>query len=232
MAQIINTIFLEPFKGFLGKLAAFLPNLFTSLVLIITGVILAWILRPIIVAILRFVKIDALAEKLGIKHALNKGGIKEPLSHLSGRFIVWIVIISFLIMGLDALKISAVEDLLRTFLFYLPKVIGAAAVVIVGYMAGNFLGRAALIASVNAGMAIAGLLGKFVRFTVFAITVSMALELLGIGKETVLIAFAIVFGGVVLALALAFGLAGKKPAEKYIEQKLEEKGENDDIHHI
>jgi small-conductance mechanosensitive channel len=109
----------------------------------------------------------------------------------------------------------------------------AAVVIVIGYLTGNFLGRTALIASVNAGLAISSLLGKFVKYTVFFIALSMALELLGIGKDTVLVAFAIVMGGVVLALAIAFGHGGRAAAERYIEKRLKEKEEEkDEIEHI
>ena len=61
---------------------------------------------------------------------------------------------------------------------------------------------------------------------------TMALELLGIGKDTVLIAFAIVFGSVVLALSLAFGFGGRDAAKDYIDRMLKEKKDENDISHI
>lgn len=107
----------------------------------------------------------------------------------------------------------------------------AAMILLFGYILSNFFGRAALIASVNAGIKVSGLIGKFVKFTVFMLAVTMALEQLGIRKETVIIAFAIVFGGIVFALAIAYGLGGKDMAKDYMEKRLfkEEEEEKDDI---
>jgi hypothetical protein len=100
-------------------------------------------------------------------------------------------------------------------------------------MLGNFLGRAALIAAVNAGMRISGPIGKGVKFLVYFIGVSMALEQLGIGRDTVLVSFGIVFSGLVLALSIAFGLGGKDVAREYLEKRLKEKNqEGDDIRHL
>jgi hypothetical protein len=76
------------------------------------------------------------------------------------------------------------------------------------------------------------LLDQFVRFTVFIIATSMALELLGIGENTVLIAFAIVLGGVVLALSIAYGVGGKDAAKDHIEKMLKQKKDKDEITHI
>jgi hypothetical protein len=232
MENFLNSVFAVPCKNFLEKLSDFLPNLFTSLVLIIAGLVMAWLVKTILVKVLRFLKVDALSERTGVAQVLGRGGIKDPLSGLTGRLLYWMVLISFIIMGLDALRVPAVNELMKSFFLYLPNVIVSAVVVVFGYIISNFLGRAALIASVNAGVRVSGLIGKLVQYAVFFLSVVMALELLGIGKETVLVAFAIMFGGLVLALAIAFGLGGKEMAKDYIEGKMKEKGERDEIEHV
>jgi uncharacterized protein YneF (UPF0154 family) len=87
---------------------------------------------------------------------------------------------------------------------------------------------------VNAGNRFAGLVARFVKYAILLLALTMALEQLGIGKETVVIAFAIIFGGVVLAFAVAFGLGGKNIARKYLEKQFKEKVKTDDdeIHHL
>lgn len=234
MENILDKVFLEPFKGFTAKVAQFLPSLLTGLVLIITGLVVAWLLKVVCTAAAQFLKADTLSEKTGLSQALQRAGIKDQPSKLLGRAVYWVVLISFAIMGLDAVKVPAVEQLLSEFFLYLPNMIVAAIILVVGYLVGNFLGRAALIASVNAGLFTSRLVAKFVKYGVFAVALSMALELLGIGKDTILVAFAIVFGGVVLALAIAFGQGGRAAAEKYIEKRLQRKDEEgkDEIKHI
>jgi hypothetical protein len=227
----MDKVLIEPLHKFVSKIAGFLPNLLIGIMLIILGVLVAWLLKVIITRTSQFLKIDRLSEKIGITQILQKSGMMESLSGLIGGTAYWVILVSFIIMGLDALRIPAVEKLLSEFWFYLPNVITAGLIVIAGYLLGNFLGRAALIAAVNAGLPVSGLLGKFVKFTVFIMAATMALELLGIGEDTVLIAFAIVFGGVVLALSIAFGLGGQDAAKDYIEKMREKKGE-DDIQHI
>jgi glucose-6-phosphate-specific signal transduction histidine kinase len=228
----MENIFIEPFEKFMVILGDFLPTLMTGIVIVIVGALIAWILKTVFYRIAVIMKIDSFSERLGVVQILQKGGFKEPLSKLVSRLIFWMVLALFIIMGLDSLKMPAVENLLSEFLLYLPNVILACIVVFVGYLLGNFLGRAALIASVNAGLSFSGIIGKFVKFTVFVMTATMAMELLGIGEETVLVAFAIVFGGVVLALSLAFGLGGRDAAKAYIEKILSERKDEDDIHHI
>lgn len=228
----MENLFLEPFKDFAHKVAGFLPNLLSGIIIIILGICIAYFVRKALTRVSLFLKVDRLSEKTGVEQVLKRGGIRSTLSGVIGQVAFWIILISFMIMGIDALKMPAAENMLEAFWRYLPNVIASAIVIVVGYLLGNFLGRAALIASVNAGLALSGLIGKFVKFTVFIMSATMAMEMLGIGQDTVLIAFAIVFGGVVLALAIAFGFGGRDAAKDYIDRMLKEKGSEDDISHI
>lgn len=228
----MNTLFIEPLQRFTERITAFFPNLLISIILILIGAILAKLLKALVTRVSIFLKVDMLSERFGMIQVLQKGGIKEPLSKLIGQAMFWMIFISFIIMGLDALKVPAVENLMTEFLLYMPNIVLAFIVVFIGYLLGNFFSRAALIASVNAGIMFSGLIGKFVKFTVFIMAATMALELLGIGKDTVLIAFAVVFGGVVLALAIAFGLGGRDAAKEYIDKMISDDKDEDEIHHI
>ncbi len=232
MHTIVDTLMLEPIRGFVQELLEFLPRLLSSLVLVLCGLLAAWLLRTICVWLIRSLQGDALSEKVGLAPALRRLGISDPFSRLTGRIVYWLVLLSFLVISLNALRVPTVEDLLSRFFLYLPNVVLALLILTLGYLVGNFLGRASLIALVNADVSIASFLGRFVRITVYIIATTMALELLGIGKDTVLVAFAIVFGGIVLALALAFGIGGHRAAGEYIERKLREEKEKDEIEHL
>lgn len=228
----MKNLFIEPFQRFIERVAGFLPNLLTSLIVIVAGLVIAWLLKAVVARVSGFLKVDVISEKVGITQILQRSGIKESFSGLVSRVVYWIVLLSFIIMGFDALRMPAVENILEKFLLYLPNVVLAGIVIFLGYLLGNFLGRAALIAAVNAGFTAARLLGKFVKFAVFIIAACMALELLGIGEHTVLIAFAIVFGGVVLALSIAYGLGGRDAAKDHLEKMLKQKQDEDEITHI
>jgi hypothetical protein len=200
--------------------------------LFIVGVVIGWSLRAISARIFRTLKLDRFAESLGLKEVLNKGGIKDPLSDLLSKIIGWIIIITFTIISLKTLAIPTVEGLLERFLLYLPNVFAAALILFLGYLLSNFLGRAALITSVNAGIRVSGLIGRLVKMTIFILAVTMSLEQLGIGSSTIVVAFAIVFGGIVFALALALGLGGRDIAKEYLEKKLKSEEKKDEINHL
>ncbi|MEW5745170.1 MAG: hypothetical protein AB1805_07025 [Nitrospirota bacterium] len=228
----VERFIIEPAERFLEKVALFLPNLFSSLLILAVGACAAWLTKHIVLRILRMMKLAELSERSGVEGLLLKGGIREPFAAVAGRLAGWLVFSIFILISLSTLTVPAVERLLERMLLYLPNLFVALAIVVIGVLLANFFGRAALIASVNAGLAMAGLIGKTVKLAVFLFTLSVALEQLGIGKETVLLAFGILFGGVVLALALAFGLGGREAAQSYIEKKLFSEEERDDIHHL
>lgn len=230
--NIFQKVIIEPFNRFLDKVVQFLPNLLISILILIVGVVLGMVLKRIFLRVFKTIGLDNISTRSGLLELLRKGGIEEPVSVLLSRLVGWITIVIFVVISARQLHIPAVERLFESLLIYLPSVFIAALILLLGYMLGNFLGRAALIASVNAGIKISGLIGKFVKFTVFILSGTMALEQLGIGRGTIIIAFAIIFGGVVLALALAFGLGGRDIAKEYLEKKLLKEEEKDDIEHL
>lgn len=230
--NIFQRIIVEPFEKCYEKLLYFLPNLFASILLLIIGIFLAAIIRIIFQKFFKTIKLDKFLERSGIVEALSRSGIKESLSVLISKIIGWIIILTFLIVSMQNLRIPTVEQLLEKFFLYIPNMFIAAFILIIGYLLSNFFRRAVLIASVNAGIRYSGLLSKFVKFTVFILSCTMALEQLGIGRETIIIAFAITFGGVILALAIACGLGGKDIAREYLEKKMKEDNKGDGINHL
>jgi hypothetical protein len=235
MHNILEKIIIEPFDRFIERLQEFLPNLLSFILILFTGIVLGLIFKTIFLRFFRAIKLDKFSERSGMVETLKKGGVKEPVSLVLSKLIFWLTIIIFFIMSLRSLSVPVIEQILGSFILYLPNVLIAAVILFFGYLLSNFLGRAALIAAVNAGLKISGLIGRFVKLTIFLLAVTMALEQLGIGRETIVITFAIIFGGIVFAVAIAFGLGGRDIAKEYLEKKLKgEEGEEekDEISHL
>jgi len=225
-------VIIEPFERFFEKVLQFLPDFFSAILIFAFGIVLGFILRAISLRLFRTIKLDKFSERLGVIELLRKGGIKDSVSVLLAKVIGWITIVIFAVISMRELEIPTVERLFESFLLYLPNVFVAALILLFGYLLGNFFGRAALIASVNAGIKISGLIGRFVKFTVFILSGTMALEQLGIARGTIIISFAIIFGGIVLALAIAFGLGGRDIAKEYLEKKVKGEEKKDEINHL
>ncbi len=232
MEEIIERLVIEPLRRFADKAMEFLPNLVPAVVILLIGFAAGWLAQVILKRLFTVIKLDAFSERTGLMGVLEKGGLHEPFSRLLSRLIGGLIVFVFFLASLNNLEFGIIQNLIERLLFYLPNIFIALIILVLAYMLGNFLGRAALIAAVNAGMRISGLIGRSVKFLVFFLGLSMAIEQLGIGRDTVLVSFGIIFSGLVLAFAIAFGLGGKDAAKEYIEKRLKEKEPDDDIRHL
>jgi len=228
MKNFIDRIVTQPLRDVFEKLVAFLPNLLTGIVVFIIGLLIAWLVKLLAVRVIRLLKLDSAFARSGVADALQKMAVKDTPAKLIGRMFFWLVTIIFFVLSLSVMKVPVIDQLLEKFLLYLPNIFVALIILAIGCFLGNFLGRAALIASVNAGVRLSSLLSKGVKTVIMLFAVAMSLEQLGIGRSTVIAAFTVVFGGVVLALALAFGLGGQEQARRLIEKRFKKEGDKDE----
>jgi len=145
------------------------------------------------------------------------------------------VFVFFAFMGVDALDLPATANLMSAILGFLPDIFAAIIVALLGILLANFSAEAVLIAAVNAQIQGARLIANMVRWAVVIFTGAMVLDQLGIAKEIVIAAFSIIFGGIVLALAIAVGLGGRNIAKEALERRLRRENTektDDELTHI
>ncbi len=234
MKAFVDKILVQPLREVFQKLAAFAPSLLTGIVVFAAGLFLAWLVKLLVVRIFKILKIDAACTRSGVTEALQKMAVKDSPAKLVGRMFYWLVAFIFFVLALSVMRVPVIDQLLEKFLLYLPNIFVALVVLAIGWFLGNFLGRATLIASVNAGFKAAGPLSKGIKGIILLFAFVMAFEQLGIGRGTVIAAFEIVFGGAVLALALAFGLGGRDLARTFLEKRFKKNGntDSDDLKHL
>jgi hypothetical protein len=208
--------------------ADFLPRLIVMLAIVVVGWIIAFLLKSIFRSVMRWVKLDRLSEESGASHVLQKAAL-PALTELLSRSLFWLSWLAFMLVGVSVLGISSLQDQISRFFLFLPQVFVALLILLVGMLAANFFSRAALLAAVNAGYPSPRMLSGTIRLVIVAMAVSMALEQVGLATHTVLMAFSIVFGALMLGLAIAFGLGGRDLAEgvlkRYFVEKKKENGE-------
>jgi hypothetical protein len=139
----------------------------------------------------------------------------------------WVVWAAFMLSGLEALGLSGTEDLASGFVLLLPRLVVGIIILVVGLIAANFAWRATLLAAVHADLPSARLLSAGVRWLIIALTVSMALEQIGVAETILLTALAIAFGGVMLGVAIAIGIGGGPVARRLIERQFRESPKNE-----
>jgi hypothetical protein len=233
MNDVWGEAMVEAFRDMMKRVALFLPKLLALLSFILLGVIVGLAIKAVLQRLLKAVRIDVLSERWGIQAALARAGFKQPLSQVAGRLAFWTVFVMFVFMGVDALDLPATAGLMGQLLSFLPSVVAAGLLLLVGVLLGNFFAEATLIATVNAQIQEARLIANLVRWGIFLFTAAMVLTHLGIAKEIVVAAFSIMFGGVVLALSIAVGLGGRNIARDALERRWRKsEEERDEIAHL
>lgn len=232
MTDFLNLI-QEPLRDVFQKFFKFLPNLLAMLIIILIGIIAARVVRAVLLRILKAVNFDSWSDRMGLTSVMRKGDLWAKPSAAVGAFVFWLLLIVAFMAGLDALQVRAIDSLIAQFVLYLPRVFSALLILVFGYIVTGFIGRAVLISAVNRGYHFSRLLAESVRLLLVALFVAMALEQLQVAPSIVVAAFSIIFGGIVLALAIAFGVGGIEAAKRIIEKERENKDESkQDIEHI
>src|SRR5687768_1142305 len=226
MSQEIANALLESWGNFATAFVRFVPRLVAAIIIFAVGFVVALLVRRGIQWLLARLGADRLSLRVGASEMLRKA--EMPTAEvLVAKIVFWIVWIGFIVSAVDTLQFEPFQGLVDEFFRFVPRFLVALLVLAIGFLVGNFLWRATLLASVNAGLPGARLLSGLLRVLVIVIGVAMALEQLGLATAVVLTAFAITFGALMLGLAIAFGMAGRDAAKQLLEQQLHAKRERD-----
>lgn len=203
------------------RLLAIIPGLLVLLTLLAVGLLLGWLVRLVVSRLTLVVGVDRLFERWGLAPSLRRAGIVRQPSDVLGLVCFWAIFILFASVGVDALALPGAPGATALLVSFLPPLFAAALILLVGWLVANFLSQGVLIAAVNARLPEARLLARGVYWSVLLFAAATALTHLGIGKEMVVVAFGITFGGLVFAVALAFGLGGRSLARHILERRLQ-----------
>jgi hypothetical protein len=200
-------------------LAAVIPRVLAMLTLLGLGLVLGWVAGNVIARIAKAARLDERSRAWGLTAALGRGGIARPPSQVLRLVVFWGTFVIFATMGIESMALPGMPGATGLLMGLFTRGLAAVLILVVGMLTANFLGHAVLVAAVNAGVPEARLMARTTRWGVLLFTVATALTEVGIGRDMVLIAFGITFGGLVLALALAFGIGGRTLARRILESR-------------
>jgi len=223
-----ENLIVDPIREMLTRIMAYLPVLLGALIILIVGWIVAKIIRSIVNGVLKVVRFDALADKAGISEVLRKGDLKITARKVLSDLVYWLIIIMVLVMVANALGLPKASDVLSNLFAYVPKVIAALLVLVVAMFLASFVSGIVRIAAGNANLPKPDLLAGISRWAIIIFAVTISLAQLGIAPLLVTTTFNIILGGIVLALALAFGLGGKDTAARYLEELKKKRSQKQD----
>ncbi len=234
MPPTTQTASLPSWQQVQQNLAAIFPHLVGSLVVLVLGIVLGVLVGRVTWRLLRRTDIDRRAANAGIASSLATVGVVST-ARLLARLLQAFIIFSSTIVALYLLDWRLASGLAERFLLYVPHLAGGLLILAGGLIVSRFLSRAALIAAVNREIRSARMLSDLTRIGVMALTVAIAFEQAQIGQTTVLVAFAIVFGGLTLAAAIPLGLALRDVSARWLAEQFAptrpEKTEHDVFQH-
>jgi hypothetical protein len=202
---------------FLTRSASLLPGLVALVLALVVSLFVAWVLAVIIRRVLVGMHFDEHLVRWGFPASADSVH-PNPVSRLVARAIGLLVVLAGFLIGLAAFDSEWTTLFARRTLEYIPNLLGALLILLIGSVVARFLARSVLIGGVNMNLQYARLLSVGVKWMVLVLAVAMALEDLRIARSIVELAFGILFGGIVLALALAVGLGSKDLVSKSLER--------------
>ena len=211
-------------SAFATKVGAFLPDLLWALIILIVGWLICKIARRIVSRVLKLCQFDILAARSGVSRALSRGGIQLTPADIVSLLIFWFLFLIVIVAALETLHLPEVTETLKAVFLYIPKVVAAIVVLILGLYLANLLETITRASCANAKLQQADSLGRVAYYATVVFVVAAILQLLQIAADIVKWAFVSVFGAVCLALALAFGLGGREVASRHLDRWLEKKG--------
>jgi len=203
-----------------STIAGFVPTLISALIIWIIGWFIARSLRWAATKVLKAVQFDDLADRLGINEFLGKGGMKHKASSLIATLIYWIIMFTVLVMVFNTLGLEVVSDLLNKVILFIPNIIVACILLVVGMYLAEFVSGLVAGALKGGNFSSPDMVAKIAYYAVMFLTVTLALNQLNIGDGIIDNIVQIVLGALGIALALAFGLGGRDWAKKQIDNYL------------
>ena len=220
----VNDALRQSASRLLTGIASVLPGFVAMIVAVLVAVLFGWAIRALLLRMLRGVRFDERVEHLGFTMVTELSPSRSP-AMLVARAVFWLVLLLGLLVGFAAIDPQRTSVLLATVLGYLPNVVVAVLLLIIGALVARFLGRSVLIGAVNLQIESARLLSIGVKWMVMVLAIAMALAHLSIGGTVLTLAFGILFGGIVLALALAVGLGSKDVVRRSWERRTQREEE-------
>ncbi len=207
----------EPLRVMWTNAVGFVPNLLAALVILLVGWIVARVVRYLVQRALKVVQLDKVSEKVGINDALKQANLFTLPSQMVAKLFYWIVIVLALVMAVNAVKLTVATELLSRLLLYLPNVIAAVFVLVLGFFFGNLVRGLVQTALGGTETVDPEVAGKAAQLAIILFAAAASLEQLRIATTLITNAFTVTFAAIAFALALAFGLGCKDWVKGWVE---------------
>jgi hypothetical protein len=212
---------LTSFTNALNLVFAFIPKLISFLVILLVGWIVASVVSKAVTFLLRKIGFDRLSERIGLSRLEQRMGLRMDAAGILGKIVYWFIFLIFLVPAVDALGLTTVSNILNQIIAYIPNVFVAILVLFLGTLAATFVADIVRGATASTNMGNPNMYAAIARWAIMGFVAIIALEQLQIAPALLNELFGAVVAAAALAFGLAFGLGGRETA-----QRLLNRGEN------
>ena len=198
--------------------AGFIPRFIAALVVFLIGWLVAVLLGKLVYQIVRILHIDNALTKVGFRRAWERSGFRLDTPKLFYELVKWFFVIVFLMAATNILGLTEVTNFLQSVVYYIPNVIIAAIILLIGILVAKFLESMVQGSVRAAGLASANFLGALTKWAVFVFSLLIALSQLKVADDIIKIVITGLIAATALALGLSFGLGGARHAEELVGQ--------------
>ena len=199
-----------------GGVALFLPRFIAAIVVFLVGWLIAELLGKLAYHVVKILHVDNALGRVGFRQAWERSGFKLNTPMLFYELVKWFFVAVFLMAATNILGLGQVSEFLRTVVFYLPNVIVAMVILLIGILVAKFLEGLVKASVKAAGLMSANFLGALTKWAVFTFSLLIALAQLKVADDIIKIVITGLIAAGALAMGLAFGLGGVKHAEQMI----------------
>jgi small-conductance mechanosensitive channel len=199
-------------SGILADLAGWLPSLAGALLLLFIGWIVARLSQVFLAGLLRRLGLDRLAERAGMTRALTNLGVETSTATLLARLVYWLILLVFILAAVESLGLQGVTETLGGLVAYLPRVLAAALILLLGSLIARVIGDALGALATQSGIGTGPVVGQAIRYVLLIFVVILALEQLGVETTLLTTVTLALILATALALALAFGMGSRELA--------------------
>ncbi len=195
-----------PIDGMLHSFLVYVPNLVLALLVLFFGGVIARVVSQVLVTVFHYIKFDDLIKSVGLGKLLTTGGVKGELSGVIGLMVHWVLMLGVLASALNLLGVGIAGTLLTNVLLYLPGVLSAMFVLIIGIVMAKFVTTLVILVAKNVHFEEHHMVSSIVKYAIIVFTVMLALEQLSISQTVIHEMLMYLFAAICLGFAIAYGI--------------------------
>ena len=214
-AQIRDQL-VATYQGVVASLIAWTPRVLLAIVLIVVALVVAKVVERVLRTIMVRLRFDSLITRVGIDQAIQRIGIRESLNQVVPRLVYYLLLVLFAKTAADSMGLVAISDAIGAFMGYLPNIVAALLIMVLGSAAAQFAGRTVSESALNSGIEFGPALGGLVSGLLLFVLGIMAIGQLQIDTDIIRVVTSAILAGFALAFGLSFGLGSRDLARNIL----------------